>query len=117
MKKDKQKEMENNFRCRCQKVPFVKKYLLKQYDNICWFCNEKIEGIECEVFHKSYNHCCKTPDTIKINLPTRRNPKKQRNLPDCESCYFNTHKMFLSCMKFLVPVHNACHYKCMLKYS
>lgn len=83
----------------CGKNPFLKKIVLDKYSTICQFCHREITN-NFVLHHLTYRHTCNMP-IISINSPTKKEPARKIEVPDCENCK-------APCTDKLVPVHSYC---------
>lgn len=97
-----------NFARRCIKNKFVQKYLLRRDGGVCQYCGRRILG-QFNIHHISYDHCCKSDDTIVQITPTPKRPGRHLHVPDCEQCSKDTPVLFNECMEMLCVVHCHCN--------
>ena len=104
-----EKNKKRNFTSRCQKNPFMKRYVLNRDRRLCFFCHKVIFNDTFVLHHLDYENSCVFGDVIKFHLPTLKRPKRLRKLPDCETCYVQFYNEFKKCSSLLVSAHCSCH--------
>lgn len=103
-----------NYARRCIKNKFVQSYLLARDKNTCRYCGRRIFK-QFNIHHMTYDHCCKSGDTIIQISPTPKRPQRHLHVPDCEQCLKQTPELFEECMEKLCVVHGGCNAKISLE--
>lgn len=105
------REQWKNFSSRCTRNPFLKEYLLDEYNHRCSYCGRPIRTERFCLHHLDYDHECLDVETIRIPHPTPKRPDKTYAVPDCEMCMLTCRRDFEECISRLRPVHISCNVK------
>ncbi|MCH5586351.1 hypothetical protein MK805_15515 [Shimazuella sp. AN120528] len=92
---------------RMQKNPFMKKYIVREGNNKCSWCEGYLN--KYVLHHTDYDHLCFYEVCIEFPNPTEKRPNRRVKVPDCETCFYTNRTAFQECAKRVKPVHVFCN--------
>ncbi len=96
-----------NYARRITRNPKIKDYLWARSLD-CAYCKLPIRK-DAQVHHITYDHFCKTAQTVTVHDPTFNAPDRTAIAPDCQACWRDTPQKFHDCARRLALVHPLCN--------